>query len=166
MARNHLINTVTFAGFTSYGLFGLAIIADAEPETSVAGATFFLVGAIVGLFNRLYIESSTSSAVEDYGLSNARLFHTPGFSGLAAVGGVVFTALLSVTANPTTSLEQLGMGLIDIFNIETYPFRLVIAAIFGLTPNLLLNRLAEQSNRLENDLQSTQGPDRAPDKTT
>jgi len=37
---------------------------------------------------------------EDFGLSVARLLHTPLFSGLAAIGGVIFAAMLPDLFNP------------------------------------------------------------------
>lgn len=165
MARNRLISTVTFAGFTTFGLFALAIVVGVPPHTIVAAAGFFLVGAVIGLFHRLYFEARTSSGVEDYGLWSARLIHTPGFSGLAAIGGVVLTALVSVSAStPATSTNpQRALQLAEIFNIETYPFHLIIAAIFGLTPSLLLNRIADQTRKLEDDLKNSQVPDAAAD---
>ncbi len=56
---------------------------------------YFLIGAPVGLFNRLYLDASTETAVEDYGLSAARLLHTPLLCGLAAVFGLTPSALIS-----------------------------------------------------------------------
>ena len=55
-------------------------------------AVLYLVGALAGLLNRLRIESSRSSAVEDFGLHLARLIATPLLSGLAGVAGVYLVA--------------------------------------------------------------------------
>jgi hypothetical protein len=158
------------------------------------------VGAIVGLFNRLGADSEAESAVDDYGLARARLVHTPLFCGLAAVGGVVITALLPVvlnvaavtpraatasptavsaparqaTGNPTLTTGaaataaatadsgQEAPSLVAIFDLQRHPFGLVIAAIFGLTPRLLIRRLQEQTDRYKADLRSTKAPATAP----
>ena|SRR5436309_14798417 len=70
-------------GFT---LAALAVIANAPHPSLIAATAFFLVGAVVGLFKQLYLDASTETATDDYGLSTARLSHTPLFSGLAALG--------------------------------------------------------------------------------
>ena len=74
---------------TTYLLLGLALAPAVPVPQILAVAVFYLVGAIVGLFNRLGLEVGRSGAVEDFGLSMARLVVTPLVSGLAAVGGRV-----------------------------------------------------------------------------
>ena len=49
----------------------------------VSVAAIYLVGTIVGLFNRLAAESGGETSIDDYGLSGARLLLTPALSGLA-----------------------------------------------------------------------------------
>ncbi len=249
-AHNRLIGTMVFTGLTAYVLLALALLAEVPSRTIEAAAAFYLVGAIVGLFNRLHAESGTEAAIQDYGLSRARLIQTPLFSGLAAVGGVLLTAMLTAalndellvppaavtpattasaagvgaptttptaagaalvgaptapvdiaspaalatvtptaTATPTTTSANLaaaspnaedagtGVGdqdavrdaleeqpipqLPDIFDLNGNRFGLVIAAIFGLTPNLLIRRLQEQTDRYKDDLQSTEAPNQS-----
>ena len=54
-----------------------------------AAIIFYFVGAIVGLFSRLYTESQSDSAIDDYGLTIARIAVIPIISGLAAVAEFV-----------------------------------------------------------------------------
>jgi hypothetical protein len=119
-------------------------------------AAFYIVGAIVGLFSRLGAEAEAEAAVEDYGLSRARLFHTPLFSGLAAVGGVVITLLLDNMLNGSGQTPQPAMPLADIFDLNQNRQGLVIAAVFGLTPSLLVRRLQEQTDTYKKELRSSE----------
>jgi len=89
--------------------------------------------------------------VEDYGLNAARLRQTAVASGLGAVAGVVLTAIAIDTTGTTqrTSLEQ-------IFNIGNSPGQLLIAAVFGLSPQLVIQRLTEQADQYRKDLTDTE----------
>ncbi len=192
-ARNRLMKAVMFTGVTTYLLLGLALVVGVPPNAVVAGVAFYMVGAVIGLFNLLYTEGQSDTGVEDYGLSTARLIHRPLFSGLAAVGGVVLVAMLvravntevlepssanapSAVATPAGSSEgaarattgasppAAGTGansdpvptLADIFDLNTNRFGLVVAAIFGLTPELLLSRLRQQTERYKADIRTSE----------
>jgi hypothetical protein len=237
-SRTRLLATMTFTGVITYILLAFAVnLRDIRQDSTglsasdpiVAAAAFYLVGAVVGLFNRLYVESGDEAAGEDYGLSRARLLLTPMLSGLAAIGGVLITGMLSgvvsvnavtpsiviatptptsppptvaVTATPgpdgagpsavganaspsdpsatgstgatgaktgakTATLsaaiddrrtklvpnQPLSVG--DVFTLRDYPFGLVLAALFGLTPKAFLERLQRSSEQSRLDLRST-----------
>jgi hypothetical protein len=183
-ARSQLANTVAFTGLVTYVVLALAIIMSVPRHTVLAATTFFLVGAIVGLFNRLRLDSNADSiSEEDYGLARMRLFQTPLFSGLAAIAGVILVAMLpvlinanilqpegettptggtpTVTATPLPSdataptLAEKPPRLEDIFNLEKNAFGLIIAATFGLTPTLVTTALQKQVEKLRDDLKST-----------
>ena len=119
-------------------------------------AILYLVGAIVGLFNRLRIEAGQSSAVEDFGLSQARLVVTPLVSGLAAVAGVYLIAALPVLLPNGSEPPATAPVLSEVFDLATNSMALIYAAIFGLAPSTLTSRLSMASARLEKDLQSTE----------
>ena len=150
-ARNRLAHTSVVVGIASYALLGLAIFANAPNAMILWVVTYFLVGAIIGLFARAQGEWSTNSAVDDFGLSTARLIHTPWLSGLAAVGGVLVTSILDshlLSNNPqTTTLDAI---------FQNRPSLLIVAAVFGLTPDLIIRRLTQQVDKYKEDLQSTQ----------
>jgi hypothetical protein len=155
-ARNRLVWTMLAVGVTTYLLLSLALVAGVPVKYIQSVAVLYLIGAIVGLFNRLRIEAGQSSAVEDFGLSQARLVVTPLVSGLAAVAGVYLIAALPVLlpngSTPPATLPKLE----TVFDITTNPISLVYAAIFGLAPSQLTSRLMFASTRLEKDLQSTE----------
>jgi hypothetical protein len=167
-------------------------------EAIIAAAAFFLVGAVVGLFDQLRRGSGTETAPEeDYGLARARLLYIPLLSGLAAVGGVLVTAMLYGTLNDTIPPNEVAAAtpppavvvaaaatpsattvpaaaatppagsagvrgftpdvpaLDRVFDLQDNRFSLVIAAVFGLTPGFLVDRLQNQAARYTSELQST-----------
>jgi hypothetical protein len=63
------------------------------------------------------------------------------FSGLAAVGGVLLTQKLT--------------SLVDIFDPKNILSGLIVAAAFGLTPNVLIGTLQKQTEQYKTDLKST-----------
>jgi hypothetical protein len=167
-SRGRLLGTMTMTGIITYVLLAFAMGMDKGAASTMntpiaAAAAIYLVGAVVGLFNRLYVESGDDAAGEDYGLSKARLLLTPMLSGLAAVGGVLITGMLSgvVDINAITPLHatsgsgSVTLNLGAIFNLQGYPFALVLAAMFGLAPKTFLKRLQKASEQSTLDLKST-----------
>jgi len=150
-ARNRLANTSVALGLSAYILLGLAILAGADYQTIVWATVWFLVGAIVGLFARSQAEWSSDTAVDDFGLSTARLFHIPWLSGLAAVGGVMIASVID--SQLMSSGGASGGPLSTIFVDK--PSLLFIAAFFGLAPDLIIRRLSQQAEQYKGDLQST-----------
>lgn len=150
-ARNRLANTSVLLEFVAFVLLSLTLLANA-PHTAIYWATvYFLVGAISGLFARAQAEWTADTATDDFGLSTARLVHIPWISGLSAVGGVLMTSVLDsqfVNNDPTVST------LADVF--EGSAAFLIVAAVFGLTPDLIIRRLTQQTERYKEDLQSTE----------
>jgi hypothetical protein len=110
-----------------------------------------LVGALTGLFARSQAEWTADTAVGDFGLSSARLLHVPWLSGLAAVAGVLVT---SVADNQFMSHGLNDRSLTAIFDFT--PSLFIVAAVFGLTPDLLIRRLTQQAEIYKGDLQSTE----------
>lgn len=152
--RNRLLEAVVYTRITGYALVGIAILLRVPPGALLAGAVFYFVGALVGLFNRIRVVSQEESEVEDYGLASATLVQTTPFSGLAAIGGVLITGLFAVAINQT---HQGGSStdLATIFDLQHNQYSLVTAAIFGLTPSLLINRLQQIAEQQKSDLKST-----------
>jgi hypothetical protein len=155
-ARNRLIWTMLAVGITTYLLLSVALVAGVDVPYVRAVAVFYLVGAIVGLFNRLRIEAGQTSAVEDFGLSQARLVVTPLVSGLAAVAGVYLIAAFPALLPTGTGSSSAAQPLTAVYDLAANPIGLVYAAVFGLAPGTLTSRLASASARLERDLQSTE----------
>ena len=143
--RNRLADTVVLLGLATYALLALAIFLEAPPKAIIWAVTYFLIGAIAGLFARAQAEWGQETAVDDFGLSKTRLLQVPWLSGLAATGGVVVTSIL----DPQTS----SVDLASVFSNR--PALLFVAAIFGVTPNLLVQRLDDQADKTKDDLEST-----------
>jgi hypothetical protein len=165
LARKYVFMITIVMGLVAYTLLLLAIADKVPKDAIIAASAFFLVGAVVGLFSRLSQDAENWTVLQDHSLSGVRLLYLPMFSGLAAIGGVFLTALVSIatlqtigtdmktpTADDMNALQQV----LNIFNIEKYPYGVVIAALFGLSPNRLIGRLKQQSDEYRADLKSTE----------
>jgi hypothetical protein len=171
-ARNHLLATMAATGLVTYVFLGIAFLMQAQVSAIVAFSAFYLTGAVVGLFRQLQAASTRYAVAEDdFGLSYARLLHAPLFSGLAAVAGVMLTALASqlMLANGTTGATS-GLtipSLDQVFSLSTNQGGLVFAAMFGLVPNLFIARLQLRAESYKDDLRSSETAEHAgPDTET
>ena len=150
-ARNRLFATVVFTGLVAYAGLGLALLAGAGTTQIVAGGTFYLIGASVGLFRQLRQAAAADTVTEeDFGLSMVRLVYTPLASGLAAIGGVVLTAYLTAL-NSNEDVPALS----TVFDISESPLGLVSAAVFGFTPSLLASTLQSRADKWKEELKSS-----------
>jgi hypothetical protein len=152
-SKIQLACTTLNTGLIMYAALWLALAVDAyalpeQPGLSLplTGAiAVFLVGAVVGLFSRLRLDFEDETAVDDFGLSAMRHFAAPQLSGIAAVLGV---GLLASTTHPSLDLRTA-------YADPLTPMTLVTAAVFGLTPALLIDRLRQQSDTFKRNLRST-----------
>lgn len=153
-AKVNLLWAILFVATGAYLLVGLAVLSRITRDQLVAAAVFFLVGAVVGLFNRLRIEGGRPTAVGDFGLFQARLLHTPIVSGLAAVAGVFIVSVSPsfFAALGAASTTATAKGLPEIFSLALNPSGLLVAAIFGLAPATLTRTLGDQGAALEKAL--------------
>ena len=160
--RNMLVLTSVLTGILSYVLLCVVLLLNATTPEIQAALIFYLVGAFTGMFGRLITESQTDTAIDDYGLTQAREVLTPLIAGLAALAGVFLLAILSVNLlqSPTVKTSSLP-SLQDIYSIAKNPQGLLSAAIFGLTPNLFISVLQQQADavkvKLKNSSASNQG---------
>jgi hypothetical protein len=153
-ARNQLVWTGVFTSVAGYVLMVLAMLRGVRPELVSTGFVYYVVGATVGLFNQLRTDSTPRGSEEDFGFRRARLFYTPVLSGLAAVGGVMVIALLYDTVD-FGAVETADRTLGDIYDVQKFQLGLVIAAVFGLTPDLLVNHLQRKADEYRSGLAST-----------
>jgi hypothetical protein len=93
--------------------------------TLVSVSVLYLVASLIGLFNRLRIESSHTPKVDTYGLYVARLLTGALLSGLAGVAGVY------LIAQAPTFLGPLSTGPASIPAASTVP---VSSALAGASP--------------------------------
>ena len=165
-ARNRLLGSIALTGAVTHILLCIAILTSDIPDSThpakalIAATAFYLVGAVTGLFARFYNESLGGTAVDDFGFSIARLVATPLLSGLAGIGGVLVTVMLATLGGSAIgNTMQPSIALESIFHID--PRLLFAAAIFGLTPNLLIKGLQDKANKFESDIEQEEGSARA-----
>ena len=153
-SRTALFGSVVATGAMAYLLLGLALLAGAGQKQIVAGVTFYVIGALVGLFKRLYSGGRGEAGPEDdFAITTIRLVETPLFAGLAAVGGVLVTSLL-----PTGAANQVAKvpALTDVFNLKDNSAAIIAAAVFALAPNVLVNILEARAKQSKANLASSQ----------
>jgi hypothetical protein len=167
--RNILRRTFAFAALVSYALLAVAVLVDTKPALIANAAGLFLIAALVGLFQRLNNTQVGQSTVDDFGLDDAQLLAGPLVSGIAGIGGVVLIAAAPVAAAAfgavngatTTGVAVPTLDFAAIFDIARNPLAVLVAAIFGLTPRLLLSRLESETARLKSDIRSSYVADKA-----
>lgn len=131
--RNHILRMLASIEFFTYLLVGFVILEGVPKDIFTAAIAFYLVGAIFGLFGRFYEEAKRTTYPYDYRLTMARLITIPFFSGLAGIGGPFLVWVLEVLRGHPAP----GWG--EIFLLD--PLHLLAAAVFGLTPNLIIHSL-------------------------
>jgi len=142
-ARNQLMVTALLTTFFTYILVIIAILANVPRMNTIDAMVFYFLGAIVGLFGRLFDERNADTVMDDYGLSMARIIVTPLISGLAALVGVLF-----VTTSSTID---------TIYNITLQ--NLVFAAVLGFAPNILISSLQSKSEEIKGQLKGASPAD-------
>lgn len=154
-ARNRLFATVVFTGMVAYAGLGLALLAGAGTTQIIAGGTFYLIGASVGLFRQLRQAATTDTVTEeDFGLSMVRLVYTPLASGLAAIGGVVLTAYATAFNSGLNTVVKVP-PLSQVFDVADNPLGLISAAVFGFAPSLLSSTLQSRAEKWKEELKSS-----------
>jgi hypothetical protein len=159
LGRNKLIWTFLAVALTTYALLGLGLLIGVPKPVVVSVSALYLVASVVGLFNRLRIESTRSSTVEDYGLYLARLVTGALLSGLAGVAGVYLVAQAPAFLGPLTAdttATTPALDLTAIYDLTRNQLALLVAAAFGLAPGALTAQLQQQVDRLERDLQRSE----------
>src|SRR5262249_30755807 len=140
----------------------LLVVLTGPPESAiVAVSAFFLVGALVGLYRQLGVATEQRIVPEeDYGLHHARLVATPMFSGLAAAAGGYLTVVLTQLGPVFTGGDAQQVvsipSLSSVYDLSKNAAGLLVAAVFGLAPNLIITRLQAQAEAFKADLKSSQ----------
>jgi len=165
-ARNRLLASIALTGIITHILLCIAILTSNLPDAGhpasalIAATAFYLIGAVTGLFGRFYRESVAGTAVDDFGFSITRLIATPLLSGLASIGGVLVTVMFTALGGSALGDTMPPHIMLDsIFRLD--PRLLFAAAIFGLTPNLLIKGLQEKAQKFESDIQSSRAAEPA-----
>ena len=160
--RQKTRDAVALAGGLSYLLTIVGTASgSADQRAKVAsGAALFIVAAIVGVVAALNGMSTLNSADDDFGLGSTRLIATAVLSGLAGVAGVLLV-YLSGAANALSDASSAGAptsptDFNSVFDVGGHPVTLVVAAIFGATPSLLITSLSKLGDKYATGLTSTQ----------
>jgi hypothetical protein len=140
-ARNQFMGTAFLTAVFTYILVIIAILANVLPMNTIHAMVFYFLGAIVGLFGRLFDERNADKVFDDYGLSMIRIMVTPLISGLAALVGI-----LILTSAQATIYEF------------TLP-NLIFAAVLGYAPNILIHTLQSKSEEIKDQLKSASPSD-------
>lgn len=146
VARNRLFETCALTAAMFFAIMATAIAGGATKSQMIAATFFCAIGAAVGLGKRLRDDARADSAPIDEGLSAARLITIPLFSGFAAICGVALTALLP-------SAETLSFA--TVFDATASPKNFLVAAIFGLAPDLLFDNLQQRAEKFKKELTSS-----------
>jgi hypothetical protein len=159
-ATARLEQSTLITAWIAFSLLVLVLALGASRETIGVGAVYFAVGALIGMLAQLRADARSNDAVEDYGLSMARMYQTVLASGLAGVAGVVLVAIAVDTTGaagePTTAVS-----LSDVFSLGN-PGQLLMAAVFGLSPQLLIDRLSATAEKYKAQLAATEVGSSAP----
>ena len=110
---------------------------------TINAMVFYFLGAIVGLFGRLFDERNADKVIDDYGLSMIRIIVTPLISGLAVLIGILILTTSSTIATIYTITMQ----------------NLIYAAVLGFAPNILINNLQSKSEEIKSQIKSTSPTD-------
>jgi hypothetical protein len=151
--RNLLAKVTVVMGIVAYAVFCLAMVGRVTTGSVVALTALFLTGAIVGIFNWLVVMLTSDTVIPDYGLSYTRLLATPTLAGLAAIGGVFITNVIFSTHLGTVSPTLPATSLIEPLFALT-PTNVIIAAIFWLTPRLVISVLQKHSYHYISEIKS------------
>jgi hypothetical protein len=168
--RNQTMTTLLLTNIVLFAFAAVAVNSGAQRSAMLAATVFYLVGAVIGLFNRLNKQFQAQAAVEDYGLTNARLAAIPVYSGLAAIAGVLITVVAqAATAGTTPGVAtaarlNTALSLNTVFSLPPATALLVVAAAFGAAPDLVLSRLADASEKFKNGIASTEPGNRQPSR--
>jgi hypothetical protein len=152
--RNRLLRTILLTSSATLVFVGLAVLFINDQKTVAAAVTFYLIGAVVGLFALLRSEGRGGPRVDDYGVFEARLLSTPLLSGVAAIGGVfILAAAPAILGTGDASSATIDLG--KMFAVDNTR-SLLAAAAFGLAPELLVRWLGNQADTLKKELTSSQ----------
>jgi hypothetical protein len=155
-ARNYVTVSSTLLGLVTLAILLLGLAAGTRRDVILGAAACYVVGATVGMFERLYRVANYASGSalmggdaqgtsDELRLLSAWNGLTPVLSGLAAIGGVYVTSMLSATSASPAAVQ----GIDQVFDLLLHPFALLIAAIFGLAPQRLIKSLQSQSGSTE-----------------
>jgi hypothetical protein len=184
-ARGDVTRTLVMTTLLSYALFWIVlearygyelgqVYALGEPakaavrvvELATGATTLFLWGALVGLFGQLWVKwnASPDAGEDDFGLSISRVIAEPVLAGVAGMCGVIVltfggTLFNNGLAGLTNDATKAALDLQSAFLPGSSPASLLFAAVFALSPNLLISRLQQAGSTLQQNLSTSSAGD-------
>ncbi len=159
--RGRLLRAIAVTGIVTYVSICFVLASGPPPDFILAATLFYIVGAIAGLFVRFYHESRSSTPIDDFGLTTIRLLAIPLLSGLAGMWGALLVILLpdlafqfSSQVSTAALQSSIAKGLNDIQYLLSPQF-LLAAAVFGATPNLVIQGLQRRAEEYASELKSS-----------
>ena len=168
-ARNQFLRSLVATTLITAILVDFIVLRGTNQLIVLVATVLYLVGVLVGLFGRLQGLMGSANVEEDFGLDTAHLLGVPILSGVAAVAGVALVGLLKLKIGDINiGAPSVGAGesaLPAIFNLGRNPGALIIAGLFGLTPELLIRYLKSQADTFAKGLTTTETWGKSPANT-
>jgi hypothetical protein len=184
-ARGDVTRTLAMTTLLSYAFFWLVVEARygyeltqvytlSEPakaavrvvELCTGASILFLFGALVGLFGQLWLKwnAAPDAGEDDFGLSISRVIAEPVLAGVAGMCGVILltfggTLFSNGVTGLTNDAAKAATDLQNAFLPGSSPASLLFAAIFALSPNLLISRLQQAGSALQQNLSTSSAGD-------
>jgi len=159
-ARIQFFKTLSATILLSALIVILLVARETDRRMVFVATVLFLVGSLVGLFARLRQLDAATNLEEDFGLNTAHLLGSPILSGIAAVLGVLLVGLAHVTVGSlpigAPSGSAAGSSMSGVLSFGTNPGSLIIAALFGLTPEILIMYFQSQANQFTKGLATSE----------
>jgi hypothetical protein len=147
--RAYLEHVSAALGAGAWAMLAMAILLEAPRNAVIAVSAFYVIGAAAGLFTQLRGTGVTESVENIFGYGQAELRQTILLAGIAAVGGVFLTWV----AMNSSELQAVDFTAA----LALTPFSLLTAAVFGVAPATLQDRLDSWAKANISDLESTLG---------
>lgn len=138
-------------GLVAWAVLALAMLFRAPAEAVASVAAFYLIGVAAGLTTQLRGSSLSASHEDIYGYGGAHLRQTVLMAGLAGVAAAVLTWIVGQGGPNELTIGQLTESL------RTTPAMILAAALGGLAPGALLDRMSAWAKTNLDELDSTLG---------
>ncbi len=163
--RDVLMLTAAAVWFFLYASLLVVLAAGVMARPLTTASLFFLTGALVGLVSQMFGQSRSDpgAAVEDFGLGIARVLAMPVLSGAVALLGIGVVAALHISIGGQLTLSIGAGGAVDwgtVFDWSKNGLGFGVAALFGLSPDRLLDFL-KSANNIKMAISSTEASGRA-----
>ncbi len=158
--RDQLMTATALLWVLLYAALVVSVSFHAGPPRLAVATFFFIVGAVIGLLSQLYNlaqQDPAQAAVEDFGLSIARLLGLPAFSGAIGLAGVVVVAALQLEVNGQhlAPVAKDGVDWAAVFDWRANGVGFAWAALFALAPGRLFD-LLRNAKQLKTEIHSVE----------